>query len=112
MPTIDETNAGTYTESFTHEQYGVFTTKKDGSVKFVASSVSADSALTRAALYYHTMNKHSQNNMDMSEIERFFVRVRYVTYSPWDDGSTPAKDAVADSNPWYGKHWTGRTENG
>ena len=85
-------------------QHGVFTTTQGGEVKFVASCVSADSALTKAALYYHEMNEH-EHNMDMSEVERFFVRTRNVTYSSWDEGSTPAKEAARADNPWRHTHW-------
>lgn len=106
MPTLEETNNGSYTEPFVQEQYGVFTTTAEGRVKFVGACVSADSALTSATLYYHKMNKHERNNMDMSEIERFFVRVRHLTFTPWDEGSTPAAEAVKKNNPWYGRHWT------
>lgn len=107
MPTFEETRTGTYTEPFTQEQWGVFTTTKDGEIKFVTTCVSADSALMKAALYYHDMNKNPKNNMDMSEIERFFVRVRVLTFSTWSTAATPAKRVVKKNNPWYefGGHW-------
>ena len=105
-PTFEESRSGTYTESYDTEQFGVFTTTKEGEVKFVSSCVSASSALSKAALYYHKMNEYDHNVMDMSEIERFVVRVRTVTYSPWHEGSIPAKEAAAEDNPWRTRHWS------
>lgn len=105
--TIEETKAGTYAEPFFMWQYGVFTTTADGSIRFIASDFSADSALSGATLYYHDMNKYEHNNMDMSEIERFSVRRRKVTYDTWSEEYFTARECVKENNPWFesGEHW-------
>lgn len=86
MPTIEETTTGTYTEPFTLTQYGAFTTKSDGNTRFVAASLaSPEDAVVKAEDYYYHMNQFEHNNMDMSDLDRIYIRTRPVTYGLWED---------------------------
>lgn len=83
--TVEEARRGTYAEPFTLTQYGVFVVGKDGYPRFIAASVVEDDALRKAEEHYHHMNQFEHNDMDMSEIDRFYIRTRTLTYGVWND---------------------------
>lgn len=92
-------------DTFELTQYCVFVDREDGP-HGIAADYNADHALVKAALYYYDMNKHDHNDMDMSEIDRFYIRTRHVTFSAMSEDVILAKDAVEEYNAWYGEHWT------
>lgn len=91
-------------EPFTITQYCVFIDREDGP-HVIAATYDADYALTKAALYYHDMNKHEHNDMDMSEPDRFYIRTRQVEFSDMNDERIDPRDVVREHNPWKELYW-------
>ncbi len=79
---FEQTKRGTYTEPFTHTQYGVFHVTEDG-LEFVGAALDRNSALVVVDNYNRDMELASYPVV---------IRTRAVTYATWDDGGEEIPD--------------------